>query len=168
MSREMEMTTGKDAGSNRMVRLVPMADGKTLKRFEDVTEEDIIALAKVDKLNLAEKVTDADLARLDAMLKIYEEEARRWKKWNEETDEKYRNASRATMKRIEFVQTAIDFSYITDMSQLHILRYNALANEIQNFLTLKRIQEESTDLVDVYRKFIAVVDLSGLVDKEGM
>lgn len=168
MSREMEMTTGKDNDTKTPPRLVPMADGKTIKRLEDVTEEDIIALAKADKFNLAEKVTDADLARLDAMLKIYEEEARRWKKWNEETDEKCRNASRATMKRIEFVQTAIDFSYITDMSQLHILRYNALANEIQNFLTLKRIQEESTDLVDVYRKFIAVVDLSDLVDKEGM
>ena len=168
MSREMEMTTGKDAGSNRMVRLVPMADGKTIKRLEDVTEEDIIALAKADKLKLAEKVTEVDLARLDTLLEIFKDEARQWERRDDETSEKYRNATMDDLKRIKFVLAAIEVCYTKEMAQLHMERHNMLAQEIQGILTLKHIQEESTDLVDVYRKFIAVVDLSDLVDKEGM
>ena len=168
MSREMEMTTGKDNDTKTPPRLVPMADGKTIKRLEDVTEEDIIALAKADKFNLAEKVTEVDLARLDTLLEIFKDEARQWERRDDETSEKYRNATMDDLKRIKFVLAAIEVCYTQEMAQLHMTRHNMLAQEIQNLLTLKRIQEESTDLLEVYRKFIAVVDLSGLVDKEGM
>ncbi len=140
--------------------LVPMADGKNFKRREDVTDEDIAALAKADYFHIAERVTDADLAVLEALADEARRDGETWKRRLEALQDEQKEGERFKTRMWKAV-IGIDVAEAAETLDTLRLKTECLVGTHDDARTLKRIQGESKDIIDLYRRFVAEADFSG-------
>lgn len=158
---EHGMANGKGAGAE----MVPLADG-SFKLRRDVTEADIMALARTDRYGIAEKVTDADFAVLAMLASESRRDAEAWKFRFEMLQDEIKDAAN-TAARTKKIVLGVESGHAEMALDAARMRHECLIGAYNDAEMLRRIQSSSSDIIDLYRKFIAEADFSGWQGAEG-